>query len=148
MIEQDTVAGVEAVRLAIINSDPIRENLGAAVRTSRIKRSFLGLRHLLNLAEHLARGSLVEPGLDAGFPNRFDKPHGTCSRDVCRVFRAVETNAHMALRREIVDFIRLGLLDDMHQAARISHVSIVENEIAVSDVRILIQVIDPVGVGQ
>ena len=52
----------------------------------------------------------------------------------------------MALRREIVDFVRLYLLDDMDEAARIGHVPMMKNEMAIRDVRILVQVIDAVGV--
>ncbi len=54
----------------------------------------------------------------------------------------------MALRREVVDFIRLHLLRDVDQAARIGHVAVVQEKAPVGDVRVLIQMVDPVGVEQ
>ncbi len=54
----------------------------------------------------------------------------------------------MALRREIIDFVWLRLLDDMHQTAGIRHVPIVEDEVPMGDMRILIEVIDAIGIEQ
>ena len=54
----------------------------------------------------------------------------------------------MALRREVVDFIRPHLLHDPYQAAGIGHVSIVENEIAIAYVRVLVKMIYAIGIEQ
>ena len=54
----------------------------------------------------------------------------------------------MALGREIVDFVRLHLLDDADEAARIRHVTVMQNEPAVFLVRVLVQMVDTVGIEQ
>ena len=52
------------------------------------------------------------------------------------------------LRREVVDLVRLHLLDDADQVGGIGQVAVVQHEIAVGDVRVLVQVVDAVGVEQ
>jgi hypothetical protein len=52
----------------------------------------------------------------------------------------------MALRGEIVDLVRLRLLDDSDQVRRIGEIAMMEHESAVGLVRILVEVIDPVGI--
>jgi hypothetical protein len=54
----------------------------------------------------------------------------------------------VALRGEIVDLVRLGLLDNVDQRGRVGHVPVVEDEAPVGIVRVLVQVIDAVGVKQ
>ena len=49
----------------------------------------------------------------------------------------------MALGGEIVDFVRLGLLDDADQIGRIGHVAVVEEERHAGFMRIMEQMIDP-----
>jgi hypothetical protein len=52
------------------------------------------------------------------------------------------------LRGEVVDLVRLGLLDDVDQGGRVGHVPVVEDEAPFRIVRVLVQVIDAVGVEQ
>jgi len=54
----------------------------------------------------------------------------------------------MALRGQVVDFVQLNLLDDAHQAAGIRHVAVMQDELAVGLVRVLVQMVDAVGVEQ
>jgi hypothetical protein len=54
----------------------------------------------------------------------------------------------MALGGEIVNLGGLNLLHDADQAARIGHVAVMQDEFAVLDVRVLIEVIDAIGVEQ
>jgi len=54
----------------------------------------------------------------------------------------------MTLCGEVVNLIRLHLLDDTGEAAGIRHVAIVQYEVAIAHMRILIQVIDSVGIEQ
>ena len=51
MVEQDPVAGVYAVRLPVVDHDPVRVHLRCRVRRSRIERGSLLLRNLLHLKE-------------------------------------------------------------------------------------------------
>jgi len=52
----------------------------------------------------------------------------------------------MALHREVVDFVRLHLLDDECEAHRVGHVAVMQKELCVFLVAILIQMVDAVGV--
>ncbi len=54
----------------------------------------------------------------------------------------------MALSGEIIDFIRLHLLDNAHEAAGIRHITIVKDKLTFLDVRILIKMIDAIGIEQ
>jgi hypothetical protein len=54
----------------------------------------------------------------------------------------------VALRGEVVDLVGLHLLDDAHQAGAVGHVAVVEDEAAVRFVRILVEMVDAVGVEQ
>lgn len=48
MVEQDAVAGIHPVGLAVIDRDPVGVKLGDAVGAARIKGCRLLLRHLLH----------------------------------------------------------------------------------------------------
>ena len=52
----------------------------------------------------------------------------------------------MALRTEIVDFIGLYFLHNVQKAAGIGQVSVMQDESPVLEMRILIDMVDPVGV--
>lgn len=52
----------------------------------------------------------------------------------------------MALRRQVVYFIRLNFLGDTYQIGGIGHITLVQLQAYFGLVRILIQVIDPVGI--
>ena len=65
---------------------------------------------------------------------------------VGRVFRLLEGHRHMALRGEVVDLVGLHLLDDAHQAGGVRQIAVVQDEAPVRDVRVLVQVVDAVGV--
>ena len=52
----------------------------------------------------------------------------------------------MRLGREIVDFIRLDLLDDADEVGRIGQVAVVEDQITIFNMRILIKMVDAVGI--
>ena len=54
----------------------------------------------------------------------------------------------VALRREVVDLVGLHLLHDVDQAGGIGHVAVVQHEPTLVLVRILVEVIDAVGVEQ
>ena len=54
----------------------------------------------------------------------------------------------MALRSEVVDFVGLHLLDDAHQTRAVGHVTVMQGKTPVYHMRILVQVIDAVGIEQ
>ena len=52
----------------------------------------------------------------------------------------------MALGREIVNLVRLCVLDDADEICRISHVAVMQNEAQSRLVWILVKMVDPAGV--
>jgi hypothetical protein len=54
----------------------------------------------------------------------------------------------MALRREVIDFVRLDALDDAREARRIRQVAVMQLQALVRVVYIALKVVDPVGVEQ
>ena len=66
VVEQDAGDGVQAVALAVVDGDPVAVHLRHAVRAARVERRRLALRHLADLAEHLAT---TTPGR-SGCPGR------------------------------------------------------------------------------
>src|SRR5262249_43706155 len=76
MVEQNAIAGVETVTLAVIDRSPIGEDLGAGIRTARIEGSSFGLRSFQDFTEHLAARSLVKARTDLGFLDRLEDSDG------------------------------------------------------------------------
>ena len=52
----------------------------------------------------------------------------------------------MALRAQVVNFVRLGFLDDARQVAAVTQVTIVQLEARVINVRVLVNVVYALGV--
>ena len=70
VVEQDPGHRVQAVRLAVVDGDPVAVGLRDAVRAARVERRLLVLRHLAHLPEHLRGRRLVEADV------RVDDPDG------------------------------------------------------------------------
>ncbi len=112
VIEQDTVRGVIAVSLAIVDGDPVGIELRGPIGAARIKGRGLALRRLAHLAIELRRGCLVEPHAVA------DAEDADCLKEaqraeairIGRVLRGFEAHLHMALGGQVVDLVGLGLL--------------------------------------
>ncbi len=62
MVEEDAVAGVDAVGLAVVHADPVGVELGDRIGRTRVERRRLALRNLLDEAVKLAGAGLVELG--------------------------------------------------------------------------------------
>ena len=76
VVEEDAVGGVHAVRLAVVDRDPVAVELGGAVRAARVEGRGLALRHLLHEPVHLAGRGLVEAhlALEPEDPDRLEQP--------------------------------------------------------------------------
>lgn len=66
----------------------------------------------------------------------------------CRVLGLLEGHREMALRGQIVNFVRLHLLDNTEQAAGVGHVPVVQHKVAAFDLRALVGMVDAVAVKQ
>ena len=148
MVEQDPVAGEQAVRLAIIDRDPIGIHLGDAVGRPRVEGCGLALRDFLHLAEHLGRRGLIETSLllEPENADRLEQTQGAERVGVRRVFGRFEGYPYVALCRQIIDFVRLHLLDDPDQIGRVGQIPIMQFEPHIFLVRILVKMIDAIGI--
>lgn len=74
MIEQDTVAGIHAVRLPVVHGNPVGIEFGNAVGATRIEWRGLRLRGLDDFSVKFRGGSLVEPNvfLESDGPDRVE----------------------------------------------------------------------------
>src|SRR4029078_2399917 len=73
VIEENAGAGEQAVGLAVIHRDPVREQLAHAIRAARMKGRGLALRRRLSLAEHFRRRRLVKARPWASLPYAFEQ---------------------------------------------------------------------------
>ena len=62
------------------------------------------------------------------------------------IFRRLETHLHMALCRQIINFIRFNLLDQPHDIAAIGHVAIMHKEIDIFFMRVGVNAVNPLRV--
>ncbi len=113
-----------------------------------MERRAFRLRSLLHQTVQLRTGSLIKTRLlfqpeDA---NRFQKTKRADRIDIGGVFRLLERNGNVALRRQIVNLVRLHSLHDVDEAAGVRQVAMMQDELAIRSVRILIKMIDPVGI--
>ena len=150
VIEQDAAAGVEAVGLPVVDGDPVRVDLGRPVRGARIERRRLPLRRFLHLAEHLGRRRLVEARLllEPEDADGLEDPQRAERVGVRGVLRRLERHRDVALRGEVVDLVGLDLLDHADQVRGVGEVAVVQVQPGARDVRVLVEVVDAVGVEQ
>ena len=144
MVEEDAVTGMDAVAFAVVDDDPVAVQFRHAVGAAGIEgRRFL-LRDFLHLAEELARGGLIKTGLvlQADFLDRVDETERADGIDVGGVLGDLEGDFDVALRAEVVDLVRRGLLDQPVQVARIGQVAVVQEEAFVEQLAVVVEVID------
>ena len=150
VVEQDAVTGVQAIGLAVVDGDPVGVELGHAVGAARVEGGGFALRGFAHQAIELAGTGLVEAGLalQAQDANGLQQAQGAQGVDVGGVFRRLENHGHVALRAEVVDLVGLGFLHDADQIAGVGEVAVVQLEAGVFDVRVLVDVVHPLGVEQ
>src|SRR6185312_15843315 len=83
---------------------------------------------------------------EAADANGFQQTERAEGVGVGGVFGLLEGDFYVALRGEVVDFVGLHFLDDVEQGAGVGEVAVMEDEMAVGDVRVLIEVVDAAGV--
>lgn len=76
----------------------------------------------------------------------FKQTQGAHAAHIGGVFGAFKTDGHMALGAQVVDFVKLRLLNDAHQVAGVAQVAIVQLEVGVAYMRVLVNVVHPLGV--
>ena len=128
VVEEDAVAAIEPVGLAVVLHDPIAVELCHAIGASRIERRGLALRHLLHLSVELGGGRLVDAArlLQSADTDGFEQSQYADSVGLGGIFRHVEAHFDMALCGQVVDLRRLGLADDADERRGVGHVRPVE----------------------
>ena len=115
VIEENAIAGIETIAFAIVHRRPIGKNLCHAIRTARPKRRTFGLRNFLRFAEHLAARGLVKTRSDSSFANCLQNTDRSNTSDISRVFGNIETDSDVALRAEMINLVRLQVVEQFHQ---------------------------------
>ena len=148
MVEQDAVAGINAIGFAVVDRDPVGVHLGHRIRTSGVERGGFLLRSFLHQTVEFGRRGLVETGLLLQFQDAdgLQNAQTTQGINVRRVFGALKADRHMGLGAQVVDFIGLRFLNDANQVAGVGEVAVVQFEIGIIYVRVLVDVIHPLRV--
>jgi hypothetical protein len=148
VIEEDAVAGVEAVGFAVIDDDPVGVEFGDGVGAARVEGGGFLLWGFLDEAVEFGGGGLVESGflLEAEDADGFEEAEGTDGVDVGGVFRAFEADGDVAHGSEVIDFVWLGFLDDADEVAGVAEVAVMEVEAWIIAVGVLVEVIDSGGI--
>src|SRR5664280_1800292 len=94
------------------------------IRAARVKRRQFGLRNLADLAEHLARGSLVETDRVIYLADGFQHACHTQSGELARKDGLVPRGRNEAHGGQVVDLGRLGRLDRRYQRGLVEDVTL------------------------
>ena len=143
MIEQNPAAGVQPIGLTVVDRQPMGEDLGATIRRTRPQRSRFLLGHFLHLPEHLGRGSLVVTYFfhQPCFANRFQDSYGAQAGNVSGILGHVKGNADMALGSQVVNFIRLQLVEQLDHLNGIRQVPVMQVESSIIQQGVLVKMI-------
>ena len=95
---------------------------------------------------NLAGGGVVKSGWNGGFADGVEQPGGAQRRNIARIFRYIEADADVALRAEVIDFVRCQAIQKLRQTRRVGEVGEVQKQPRVSFVPIREEMIHPRGV--
>src|SRR4030095_2361337 len=119
----------------------MRVKFGRSIRTARLKWRLLVLG-TLGISKHLAAGRLVELSFYAGLTNRLEQPHCSERCYLTGVFRYIETDPHVALGAQIVNFIGRNRANDFIQRTCVVEVAINQPHLRFGIMRVLVDMID------
>mmetsp|Transcript_33862 Transcript_33862/g.106059 ORF Transcript_33862/g.106059 Transcript_33862/m.106059 type:complete len:379 (+) Transcript_33862:154-1290(+) len=141
VVEEDAVAGVHVVGLAVVFDDPEAVELRDRVGRARVEGRGLPLGDLLHQAVELRGGCLVETGclLEAAGPNGLEDAENADAVSLRGVLGFLEGHLHVRLRGEVVDLVRPDLRHHGHQVRAVDHVAVVQ-------LHLVEDVVNPVGV--
>ena len=144
MVEQNAVGRVHPVRLAVIDCNPVRIQLGYAIWAARVKRCRFVLRRDVCFAKQFRGRSLVIASLLFQTENAYRFKYAQCSKSVGigRVFRRFEAHLHVALRRKSIDLVRLCLLNQANEVGGVGQITVVQKEARPVIVWIDVKVVD------
>ena len=143
MVKQNSIDRIHAITGAIVLYHPIGVKFSGGVGTLRMEWRLLGLwRH--GRAKKFARRSLVKARALAKPANCLEHARGAQSGHIRGVLGHIKRNPHMALSRQMIDFIRFGIVNHIPKAACRAHVAVMQKQprAAVDDMGVLIQVVN------
>lgn len=131
VVEEDAVAREHAIRLAVVDGDPVAVELRDAVRRARVERRRLALRRLDDLAVELGGGGLVEAHvlLEPAGADRVEQAQRAEAVDVAGVLGHLEGDLDVRLRTEVVHLRGLHLRDDVHEIRAVRKIAVVQLEL-------------------
>ena len=146
VVEEDAIAGVEAIGLTVVHDNPVTVHLGDGVGAAGVERGSFFLRDFLHLAVEFAGAGLVEAGFlfEAEDADGVEQAQYAEGIRVGGVFGFFEADSNVALGGEIVDLVGLGLLDDPDEARTVRHIAMMEEEAHIYFVTILDKVVNSV----
>src|SRR5665647_283237 len=123
MIEQNTIGRKEIISLTVITGHPVGVNFRTGVGAPRMKRGIFFLRWIC-CSKHLAGGGLIEFYRVFATPYCFEETGSTECSNIAGIFRGVKTDPDMALRTEMVYFIRTDIIHHICDLFRVREISI------------------------
>ena len=125
VVEEDAVAAVHSVALAVVLHYPEAVEFRDAIRAARVKRRRLLLRDFLHETEEFrGRGLVDAAGVgQAGDAHRLEEAEHAERVGVGRKLRHVEGNFDVALGRQIVDLVGPDFHNDPDQARAVGHIA-------------------------
>src|SRR5262249_32364356 len=96
--------------------------------------------------KHLATGGLIEFGLDAAAMDRLEETRGPQARHVAGIFWHVKTHLDMALGPQVIDLLRLNLVDEGGHLLGIRQVAGMQKESGAGVMWVFIDMVDTAGV--
>ena len=148
MVEQDAIAGIQPVGLAVVHRNPISVELGHGVGRAGIEGRTFALRHFLHQPVQLRSRGLIQAGFfrQAQNANGFQEAQGAQAIHIGAVFWGVERHLHVRHRTEVINLIGLHLLYNANQVGGIRQIAVVQFEAHMLFVGVLVEVVDAVGV--
>ncbi len=150
VVEEDAVAGEEAVAFPVVDHLVVGIDLGTGVGAAGLEAGALALAGL-GTAEHLGAAGLVEANLlpavlhvAADGLQQPDDPH---AHHVHGVLGLIEAHADMALGAQVVDLVRLDLIQQIAEGPRVGEVTVVEVEAGIGGLPDM-QMVDAIRVEQ
>jgi hypothetical protein len=120
VVEQNAGGGKQTICLPVVRHRPKGRRLSDRVGTARPELGRLVCRLVLRIAEALARGSVVEPGIECKKAHGLHHVDGPVHYAVDRLDRLVEGKSDRGLCRKIVNVPGLYLLQRRDHAAEVA----------------------------
>lgn len=131
VVEEDAGAAEHIVGFAVFLDNPEAVKLGDGVGAVRVERGILVLRDFFDLAVEFTGTRLVDAAslFQMVGAHGFQYAEHSCSVNVGGKFRGVKRDLHVALGCKVIDFGRLDLAHNFHEAHGVAHVGVVQMEV-------------------